>query len=238
METEENAYVRNIVKEISRECAPRKIDVNKNFLTYLTKILLINPNWGIDNDFFNQRQNVQIFVRYVIDELLVNPHHPNMVTLKIQFYFSCNLDNMEFVVELDRYNLRKKLSTLKDDICSTGKMADKEEIDKLYRKNCVLHNSPFGTWKLYEYKGKQVLLVIEYMQISSASSGTFPKSKACLVAGPPVRERLLANGWGHPLKERKYLLAKKIIGSSINIAHKTEYQGCETQLGRTIIPSA
>ncbi|XP_076252362.1 cilia- and flagella-associated protein 206-like [Rhynchophorus ferrugineus] len=134
MSEEENAYVRNIVKEILRECFPKKIKVNKNFLIYLTKVLLINPNWGINDDFFNQRQNVQVFVKYVIDELLVNPYHPTMVTLKIQFYFSCNLEHMGYAIEMNHYDLRKKLSKLKEDIFIINTIQDKEEMDKLLKK--------------------------------------------------------------------------------------------------------
>ncbi|XP_048522875.1 cilia- and flagella-associated protein 206 isoform X2 [Dendroctonus ponderosae] len=134
MGDDENACVRNIVKEIIREMNPKKITVNKNFVTYLTKLLLINPNWGIGDDFFSQRQNVQHFVKYVIDDLLKVQDDPKIVTLKIQFYFSCNLERMDYAIEVNRRDLRNKLLVLKEDIFTFSKVEDRNDVDALYKK--------------------------------------------------------------------------------------------------------
>lgn len=99
-----------------------------------TKLLLINPNWGIGDDFFSQRQNVQIFVKYVIDDLLTEQDDPKIVTLKLQFYFSCNLDRMDYVIELNRRELKSKLQPLREDICNVKKVEEKYEVYVIFKK--------------------------------------------------------------------------------------------------------
>ncbi|XP_066253099.1 cilia- and flagella-associated protein 206 [Euwallacea similis] len=134
MDDDTNGSVRNMVKEIMRELAPKKIRVNKNFVTYLTKLLLMDPNWGIGDDFFRQRENVQHFVKYVIEDLLQQQNYPKIVTLKLQFYFSCNLERMDHVIELNKRDLKNKLSSLKENIFMATKVEEKEEIDLLFKK--------------------------------------------------------------------------------------------------------
>ncbi|XP_066156970.1 cilia- and flagella-associated protein 206 [Euwallacea fornicatus] len=134
MDDDAKDCVRNIVKEIMRELAPKKIRVNKNFVTYLTKLLLMNPNWGIGDDFFRQRENVQHFVKYIIEDLLQQQNYPKIVTLKVQFYFSCNLERMDHVIELNKRDLKNKLSSLKENIFMATKIGEREEIDLLFKK--------------------------------------------------------------------------------------------------------
>ncbi|XP_050310303.1 cilia- and flagella-associated protein 206-like [Anthonomus grandis grandis] len=134
MADDENACVRNIVKEIMRECKSKKIQINKNFITYFTKLLLINPNWGIGDDFFSQRQNVQTFVSYITEELLNNADHPKLVTLKIQFSYTCNLEHMDYFIQGNRKELKWRLRSLEDDIVRMNNVEEKELVDSLYKK--------------------------------------------------------------------------------------------------------
>ncbi|XP_060528377.1 cilia- and flagella-associated protein 206-like [Cylas formicarius] len=134
MGDDDNACVRNIVKEIIRECFPKQIQVHKNFVTYLTKLLLMDPNWGISEDFFVRRENVQKFVGYVLEEMLEKQDRPLVCTLKIQFYFDCNLKHVDYVIETNRNDIRNRLARLKDDIFCSQNVSDKEELDKLFRK--------------------------------------------------------------------------------------------------------
>lgn len=79
----------------------------------------MNPNWGIGDDFFNQRENVQHFVKYVIEQLLSKENDPRVVSLKIQFHVTCNMEHMDFVIEMNRKDLKNRLTPLREKIYST-----------------------------------------------------------------------------------------------------------------------
>ncbi|CAG9766797.1 unnamed protein product [Ceutorhynchus assimilis] len=126
--------IRNIVKEIMRECNAKKIHVNKNFVLFLTQMLLLDPNWGIDENFFQQRENVQCFVKYVIEKIICKQDSVKVVTLRMQFYFTCSIQNLQYIIDITRMDIKNRLKVLHDDILAHDKVDNRQNIDTLYKK--------------------------------------------------------------------------------------------------------
>ncbi|CAG9821990.1 unnamed protein product [Phaedon cochleariae] len=108
--------LRNIVREILRECYPRKLKPNENFISFFVQLLLLDPNWGITENFMNSRSNVQNLVKYVITKL--EAHDTKILTLKTQFYFTCNLQYIDNVTKCNRESILERLAPLKAEILS------------------------------------------------------------------------------------------------------------------------
>nr|XP_023018288.1 cilia- and flagella-associated protein 206 [Leptinotarsa decemlineata] len=123
----------NIVREIMRECFPRKLKPNEHFVGYFVKLLLMDPNWGITENLMNSRSNVQKFVQFVISQLeMQNTLH--IITLKMQFYFNCTLEHMDTVIFNHRQETLRRLLALKEEIC---KATLRENPDVLRKKMAI-----------------------------------------------------------------------------------------------------
>lgn len=104
---------------------------------FQVKLLLLDPNWGITSDSIVTRDNVQQFVKYVVKELNNEKMKPKILTLKMQFYYSCSLENLKLAVIQNRSQLRNRLKNLEKNIISTTSaqlMEDHREVDLLYKK--------------------------------------------------------------------------------------------------------
>ncbi|XP_018573011.1 cilia- and flagella-associated protein 206-like [Anoplophora glabripennis] len=123
---------RNIVKEIMRECYPKKIYPNENFVAYFIKLLLLDPNWGVTDDFVTSRENVAKFVAFVIRKL-EDKNDPKLITLEMQFYFTCNLENINNVVKKNRGEILERLVRLKNEICRVNNPDSESDVDNIMK---------------------------------------------------------------------------------------------------------
>lgn len=93
-------------------------------------MLLLDPNWQITDDFVTSRENVAKFVAFVIREL-ENKNDAKLITLEMQFYFTCNLENMNNVVKKNRSDILHRLVRLKDEICRASNPESEDDIENL-----------------------------------------------------------------------------------------------------------
>ncbi|KAJ8960046.1 hypothetical protein NQ318_009483 [Aromia moschata] len=115
-----------------KECAAKKASVNENFVIYFVKLLLLDPNWGITSDFVSSRDNVDSFINQVIAEMEAQ-QFPKIITLQMQFYFTCNMELMTTAVKRNRKDIFDHLVRLQNDIVKTEEVGP-EEITKYTRK--------------------------------------------------------------------------------------------------------
>ncbi|XP_072398845.1 cilia- and flagella-associated protein 206-like [Diabrotica undecimpunctata] len=123
---------RNIVKEILRECYPRNLNPNENFVMYVVKLLLLDPNWDITENVLTSRSNVQKLVYHIINQL-ESKDSVEMMTLKMQFYFMWSTDNIDQVLSSHRSSLFRRLTPIRDQICITIPPSAETEMDVLKR---------------------------------------------------------------------------------------------------------
>ncbi|CAH1132415.1 unnamed protein product [Ceutorhynchus assimilis] len=130
----ESGFVRNVVNEIVRECSFKRLQINKNFATFLTNLHLLDPTWDIQEDFLCSRGRVEDFVKYVMEELLTKQESPKIITLKIQFYFVCNQQYSPMIVQTNRDSFKKKIEVLYKDIIECRKLETIFGVELLYKK--------------------------------------------------------------------------------------------------------
>ncbi|XP_057657245.1 cilia- and flagella-associated protein 206-like isoform X2 [Diorhabda carinulata] len=123
---------RNIVKEILRDCRPKNIQPNENFVMYVVKLFLLDPNWGITENLLTSRANVQTFVKYMINQL-GSKDSVDMMTLKMQFYYMWSTEHIQDVLTNNTSSLLAKLSPIKDQICLIRRISTEEDMDNLRR---------------------------------------------------------------------------------------------------------
>lgn len=99
---------------------------------FQVKLLLLDPNWGITDNYMNTRVNIQNFVRYFIAELVREKTH--LATLKMQFSFRCYLDTIPQQIENHRTLLLRRLSLLKVDICKAPEPKEYNDCYTLSKK--------------------------------------------------------------------------------------------------------
>ncbi|RZC32461.1 UPF0704 protein C6orf165 -like [Asbolus verrucosus] len=125
--------IRNIEKEILRECANKGIQVYSNFLNYYIKLLALDPSWGITTNFMINREDVQNFIKFVVAKL-EDQLTPSMIVLKMQFYFHCNFSMKQKMLKRNRTELLARLKTLEHEIIDIKVLKEDEEIDFIYKK--------------------------------------------------------------------------------------------------------
>ncbi|XP_056639768.1 cilia- and flagella-associated protein 206-like [Diorhabda sublineata] len=123
---------RNIVKEILRDCRPKNIQPNENFVMYVVKLFLLDPNWGITENLLTSRANVQTFVKYMINQL-GSKDSVDMMTLKMQFYYMWSTEHIQDVLTNNTSSLLAKLSPIVDQICLIRRISTENDMDNLRR---------------------------------------------------------------------------------------------------------
>lgn len=93
-------------------------------------MLLLDPKWGITSDFATSRENVGRFITFVISQL-EDKNDPKLITLQMQFYFTCNLENIKNEVKRSRMGILERLVRLKNEIFRMNN--PENEIDNLIK---------------------------------------------------------------------------------------------------------
>lgn len=81
--------IRNISREIKRECFRNNIYAPESFIYYYVRLLYLNPKYGISANILSNRDAVVAFVKMVVDQLKYQ-NTPQFITLKIQWSFKAN----------------------------------------------------------------------------------------------------------------------------------------------------
>uniref|UniRef100_A0A6P7FCQ6 Cilia- and flagella-associated protein 206 n=1 Tax=Diabrotica virgifera virgifera TaxID=50390 RepID=A0A6P7FCQ6_DIAVI len=96
------------------------------------KLLLLDPNWDITENVLTSRSNVQKLVYHIINQL-ESKDSVEMMTLKMQFYFMWSTENIDQVLLNHRSSLFRRLTLIRDEICSAIPPSKEAEMDKLKR---------------------------------------------------------------------------------------------------------
>lgn len=92
----------------------------------------MDPSWGVTEDYI-PRQKIQNLIKYVVSNL-ENQLTPQMITLKMQFYFTCNFEIKEKLVQKNRNELLERLKTLEQEIMDVKDLEEEEDFDMMYKK--------------------------------------------------------------------------------------------------------
>lgn len=96
------------------------------------KLLSLDPSWGVTEDYVT-RQNIQNLIKYVVSKL-EDQLAPQIITLKMQFYFSCNFDVKQKFLQKHRTELLERLKTLEQEIIDVKQLEEEEDFDVIYKK--------------------------------------------------------------------------------------------------------
>ncbi|KAK9879908.1 hypothetical protein WA026_008409, partial [Henosepilachna vigintioctopunctata] len=95
----------------------------------------MDPNWGISKNVLHNRHKIQGFVKYVTQKL-VYQFDPDIITLKMQLFFSLNCQENDEIVRRLRAQLNVKILPLQMNITRVTYLgaADSKTNQKFYKK--------------------------------------------------------------------------------------------------------
>ncbi|CAH0763240.1 unnamed protein product [Diatraea saccharalis] len=125
--------VKNIAKEITRNCQAQNVIVDTEFVIYLVELLLLNPKYGKLFTKTINRNNLQFFVEECVD--LLTRGDTSLNTLKMQFIMQTNYGKLQNLIDKHSESISACLRPLVDEILDAeppeGAHAD---CTKLFRK--------------------------------------------------------------------------------------------------------
>ncbi|XP_060528945.1 cilia- and flagella-associated protein 206-like [Cylas formicarius] len=110
-EQEEIHLIKNIVREVIRECQYHHVEVDADFASYYVNLLKLDPNRGLKKDLLHKREQIQQFIKYVVARMR-NTNDPRIATLKLQHTFEISFDSAEQAVRKYRKYLDDRLYSL------------------------------------------------------------------------------------------------------------------------------
>nr|CAH7713745.1 unnamed protein product [Callosobruchus chinensis] len=131
----DDILVRNIQRETLKKCMDRqtlRTLPSEKFVSFIVKLHLLNPAWGITENFMACRKNVQQLVKHLIN-LLESQGHPILVALKLQHFYECSIEHFDRAVQDEKEKIKNLLSPLKAEILKTdvrNALADPELLEK------------------------------------------------------------------------------------------------------------
>uniref|UniRef100_UPI0037E8D56F cilia- and flagella-associated protein 206 n=1 Tax=Semicossyphus pulcher TaxID=241346 RepID=UPI0037E8D56F len=126
------SVIKNIIRDIVRECAVRGHAVSDTLVAFMVKAVVLDPRNGFNVDRTLTKQDVQKLEELCLDKLM-EKCSPSLDTIKMQVYFDMNYTSRrEFLEEIHQV-MESRLSSVSREITdSRGKT--REELDALYRK--------------------------------------------------------------------------------------------------------
>ena len=97
------------------------------------KLLSLDPSWGITGKDVLNRNDVQRFIKHVVNKL-EDEYTPPMITLKMQYYFTCNFQQKNKMVKRNRAELLLRLKVLEQEIIDVKTVSEEDYINVLYKK--------------------------------------------------------------------------------------------------------
>ncbi|VEN40555.1 unnamed protein product [Callosobruchus maculatus] len=134
----DDILVRNIQRETLEKCMDRqtlRVLPSEKFVTFIVKLHLQNPAWGITENFMACRENVQQLVKHLIT-LLESHRHPILVALKLQYFYQCCMEHFDSSVQDEKNKVTRMLSPLKAEILNT-KVRDALDEPELLEKRII-----------------------------------------------------------------------------------------------------
>lgn len=96
------------------------------------KLLVLDPIWGITDNCLPSRDTIQQFIHAVIEDVKTNS--VKLLTIKMQFYFGCQLATITEQIDNHRATLLKRLAPLEINICKTLEPKEQDEFSLLNKK--------------------------------------------------------------------------------------------------------
>ncbi|KAJ4445803.1 hypothetical protein ANN_12488 [Periplaneta americana] len=127
--------IKNIIREITRECASRGVNISDNCAAYMIKLMVLNPEHGFISDRPLVRDDVQRLVDVCVQKLS-EEHSVPLATIQMQVYFDTNFAPRQDIINENRANIKLRTAPLIKEIIETNTKT-KEDLDKLYRKMVV-----------------------------------------------------------------------------------------------------
>lgn len=96
--------------------------------------MLLNPKWEIGDtcDVMKQRKQLEVFVKFCVYKLS-QKHDASVETLKLQHYYTHNIDRLTDAVKSLRCNLKNSLDRLEKEILAVTSN-DEESLRDLQKK--------------------------------------------------------------------------------------------------------
>ncbi|CAH1963937.1 unnamed protein product [Acanthoscelides obtectus] len=120
-DTTADNIVRNIQRETLKQCMDRqklRVLPGEKFVSYIVRLHLLNPSWGITENFMECRTNVVVLVKHLYT-LLESHGLPSLVGLKMQYFYQCSQKYFDSAVLAEKKQLRFLLAPLKAEILKT-----------------------------------------------------------------------------------------------------------------------
>lgn len=97
--------------------------------------MLLNPKWGIGKafDLIMQRRELEKLVKFCTVQLSLE-NYPPIETLKMQKYFSYQVERLDEISEANRSNLKTLLVKLEHEIVGIDCVEDDDDMSTLFKK--------------------------------------------------------------------------------------------------------
>ncbi|CAJ1077515.1 cilia- and flagella-associated protein 206 isoform X1 [Xyrichtys novacula] len=137
--------IKNIIREIVRECALRGHTVSDTLVAFMVKAVVLDPRNGFNVDRTLTKQDVQKLEELCLDKL-TEDCSPSLDTIKMQVYFDMNYTSRrEFLEEIHRV-MESQLSSVSREIADS-RAKTRDEFKALYHKivTYILLHSGMGS---------------------------------------------------------------------------------------------
>lgn len=104
------------------------------FVSLQIDLMLLNPKWKIKDtcNVIRERKILEKFVKYCVFRLS-SRNDPSVETMKLQRYFTYNMEHLDEDVNISRRNLKSTLERLEDEIINAN-VPDDDGVNELYKK--------------------------------------------------------------------------------------------------------
>ncbi|XP_074540911.1 cilia- and flagella-associated protein 206 [Halichoeres trimaculatus] len=124
--------IKNIIRDIVRECAGRGHEVSDTLVAFMVKAVVLDPRNGFDVDRTLTKQDVLKLEELCLEKLTENCS-PSLDTIKMQVCFDVNYTSRrEFLEEIHRV-MESRLSSVSREI-TDSRVKTRDELEALYRK--------------------------------------------------------------------------------------------------------
>ncbi|XP_076471436.1 cilia- and flagella-associated protein 206-like [Babylonia areolata] len=139
------SVIKNIIREISQECASKGQAVSETLVAFMVKAVVLDPANEFNVDRTLTKDDVQKLIRLCVERLMDN-RSPSLDTVKMQVYFDMNYTTRSDFLEEHRRVLESRLQPVVREI-TDSRARTREELESLYRKivSAVLLRSGLGS---------------------------------------------------------------------------------------------
>ncbi|XP_049823929.1 cilia- and flagella-associated protein 206-like [Aethina tumida] len=127
----DSSKTKSIASNILKHCYRKSISIDENFLEFYVDLLRLNP----EIDSFINSDNIPDaqFLEMVTNNLKCQ-NKPQVVTLKLQWYYKTKFQTKHQLNEENRAELAKELSELKKYIIETKNISEQVDVNKMFKR--------------------------------------------------------------------------------------------------------